>query len=156
MKRNHRELRVWQFAMVLVERIYALTATFPKDEVYGLTSQMRRAAVSIPSNIAEGAARGTTKELLHFLRIADSSLSELDTQLELAKRLRYIADTNEIIESMNQLSQSLAALKSSLNRRITKTMNKEKETEYRALVQNSYKKVRVIYDVPKMQLAFAD
>ena len=121
MKRNHRELRVWQFAMVLVERIYALTATFPKDEVYGLTSQMRRAAVSIPSNIAEGAARGTTKELLHFLRIADSSLSELDTQLELAKRLRYIADTNEIIESMNQLSQSLAALKSSLNRRITKT-----------------------------------
>jgi four helix bundle protein len=120
-KRNHRDLRVWQFAMALVERIYALTAAFPRDEIYGLTSQMRRAAISIPSNIAEGAARGTTKELLHFLRIADSSLSELDTQLELAKRLRYIADTDETIESMNQLSQSLAALKSSLNRRVTKT-----------------------------------
>jgi four helix bundle protein len=120
-KRNHRDLRVWQFAMVLVERIYALTAAFPRDEIYGLTSQMRRAAISIPSNIAEGAARGTTKELLHFLRIADSSLPELDTQLELAKRLRYIADTDETIESMNQLAQSLAALKSSLIRCVTKT-----------------------------------
>ena len=117
MKRNHRELRVWQFAMDFVERVYALTSSFPKDEIYGLTSQMRRAAISIPSNIAEGAARGTTKELLHFLRIADGSLSELDTQIELAKRLRYVSSTDELNELMSQLSKSLAALKSSLSRR---------------------------------------
>ena len=117
MKRNHRELRVWQFAMDFVERVYALTSSFPKDEIYGLTSQMRRAAISIPSNIAEGAARGTTKELLHFLRIADGSLSELDTQIELAKRLRYVSSTDELNELMSQLSKSLAALKSSLSSR---------------------------------------
>ena len=117
MNRNHRELRVWQFAMDFVERVYALTSTFPKEEIYGMTSQMRRAAVSIPSNIAEGAARGTTKELLHFLRIADGSLSELDTQIELAKRLGYLSKTEDLIEMISQLSRSLAALKSSLNRR---------------------------------------
>jgi four helix bundle protein len=116
-KRNHRELRVWQFAMILVERIYALTATFPREEVYGLSSQMRRAAISIPSNVAEGSARGTTKELLHFLRIADGSLSELDTQIELAKRLGYVSTTEELMEMIYQLSHSLAALKSSLARR---------------------------------------
>ena len=117
MKRNHRELRVWQFAMAFVEKIYALTATFPKEELYGLSSQMRRSAVSIPSNIAEGAARGTTKELLHFLRIADGSLSELDTQIELARRLCYVSTTDELAELTSQLSRSLAALKTSLSKR---------------------------------------
>jgi four helix bundle protein len=121
-KRNHRELRVWQFAMVFTERIYALTSTFPKEEIYGLSSQMRRAAISIPSNIAEGAARGTTKELVHFLRIADGSLSELDTQIELAKRLGYIADTEELNKLTSQLSHSLAALKSSLSRRASQSI----------------------------------
>ncbi len=121
MNRNHRELRVWQFAMDFVERVYALTSTFPKEEIYGMTSQMRRAAVSIPSNIAEGAARGTTKELLHFLRIADGSLSELDTQIELAKRLGYLSKTEDLIEMISQLSRSLAALKSSLNRRAARS-----------------------------------
>ena len=67
MKRGHRELRVWQEAMTLVELVYAFTSTFPKDEQFGLTSQMRRAAVSVPANIAEGAARNGTKELLHSL-----------------------------------------------------------------------------------------
>lgn len=121
MNRNHRELRVWQFAMDFVERVYALTSTFPKEEIYGMTSQMRRAAVSIPSNIAEGATRGTTKELLHFLRIADGSLSELDTQIELAKRLGYLSKTEDLIEMISQLSRSLAALKSSLNRRAARS-----------------------------------
>lgn len=121
MNRNHRELRVWQFAMDFVERVYALTSTFPKEEIYGMTSQMRRTAVSIPSNIAEGAARGTTKELLHFLRIADGSLSELDTQIELAKRLGYLSKTEDLIEMISQLSRSLAALKSSLNRRAARS-----------------------------------
>ncbi len=108
--------------MSFVERIYALTAVFPKAEIYGLTSQMRRAAISIPSNIAEGAARGTTKELLHFLRIADGSLSELDTQIELAKRLGYVSNTDELNELMSQLARSLAALKSSLNRRASQAI----------------------------------
>lgn len=107
--------------MDFVERVYALTSTFPKEEIYGMTSQMRRAAVSIPSNIAEGAARGTTKELLHFLRIADGSLSELDTQIELAKRLGYLSKTEDLIEMISQLSRSLAALKSSLNRRAARS-----------------------------------
>ena len=107
--------------MDFVERVYALTSTFPKEEIYGMTSQMRRAAVSIPSNIAEGAARGTTKELLYFLRIADGSLSELDTQIELAKRLGYLSKTEDLIEMISQLSRSLAALKSSLNRRAARS-----------------------------------
>ena len=121
MTRIYRDLIVWQRAMDFVERVYALTSTFPKEEIYGMTSQMRRAAVSIPSNIAEGAARGTTKELLHFLRIADGSLSELDTQIELAKRLGYLSKTEDLIEMISQLSRSLAALKSSLNRRAARS-----------------------------------
>lgn len=70
MKRNHRNLRVWQSAVDLVDDVYRVTAKFPKEELYGLSSQMRRAAVSVPSNIAEGCARVGTKELIHFLNIA--------------------------------------------------------------------------------------
>ena len=78
--------------MRLVQEIYALTSTFPKEELFGLSSQMRRAAISAPSNIAEGAARNSTKELIHFLSIASGSLAELDTQLELTKILGYSYD----------------------------------------------------------------
>jgi four helix bundle protein len=77
-KRGHRNLKVWQQAMTLVTEIYTLTATFPSVEKFGLTSQMQRAAVSVPANIAEGFARNGSKELLHFLSIAAGSLSELD------------------------------------------------------------------------------
>jgi len=86
-RRAHKDLRVWQSAIALVEDVYRLTSTFPRDEQFGLTSQMRRAAVSVPSNIAEGSARQTTKELLHFLSIAAGSLAELDTQLRINARL---------------------------------------------------------------------
>ena len=75
--------------MQMVEEVYRLTATFPREEQFGLTSQMRRAAISVPSNIAEGAARNGTKELIHFLGIATGSLAELDTQLALAVRLGH-------------------------------------------------------------------
>jgi len=75
--------------MDLVEDVYKVTALFPKDELYALTSSMRRAAVSVPSNIAEGAARNGSKEFLHFLSIARGSLSELETQLQIAQRLGY-------------------------------------------------------------------
>ena len=91
-KRKHQELQAWQESMQLAEAVYALTAGFPSDERFGLVGQMRRAAVSVPSNIAEGAARSGTKEFLHFLSIARGSLSELDTQVILARKLGFAGD----------------------------------------------------------------
>lgn len=87
---THRNLLAWQEAMTLAETVYRDTEALPKAEVYGLRSQIRRAAVSIPSNIAEGAARGSPGELVHYLGIACGSLAELETQLELAVRLGYL------------------------------------------------------------------
>jgi four helix bundle protein len=98
---SFRDLRVWQAAMHLVSEIYCLTQLFPKHETYGLASQIQRAAVSIPSNIAEGHAREHIKEYLHHLSMAQGSLAELETQLEIASRLNYI--------SSDQLSQSMAS-----------------------------------------------
>jgi four helix bundle protein len=82
-KRVHKKLEIWQEGVDLATHIYLVTEQFPKSEVYGLSSQMRRAVVSIPSNIAEGAARNSSKEFAHFLNIAGGSLSELDTCLRL-------------------------------------------------------------------------
>ena len=92
MEKPHKKLALWGSAMDLVTRIYHTTESYPVHEGYGLVSQMRRAAVSIPSNIAEGAARQTRKEFFQFLHVTRGSLSELDTQLELSKRLGYIQD----------------------------------------------------------------
>jgi four helix bundle protein len=80
--------------MDLVTEVYRITESFPKDERYSLTDQVRRAAISIPSNIAEGAARKTRNEFIHYLHVARGSLSELDTQLELAKRLAYLREAD--------------------------------------------------------------
>ena len=85
--KTHKDLEVWQKAIDLVEKSYRVTKTFPHEELYGLTSQIRRAAVSIPSNIAEGAARQTSKEYIQYLYIALGSLSELETQFIVAKRI---------------------------------------------------------------------
>lgn len=112
--RNHKELRVWQAAMRLSQEIYALTSTFPKEELFGLSSQMRRAAVSVPSNIAEGAARNSTKELLYFLNVATGSLSELDTQLDLSKRLGYSEDTSNIQATLDETTALILAMAKSL------------------------------------------
>lgn len=87
---SYRDLVVWQKAMALVEWAYRLTATLPKSEEFGLKTQIRRAAISIPSNIAEGHSRGSPREFLHFLHIAMGSLSELETHIELAMRLSYL------------------------------------------------------------------
>jgi four helix bundle protein len=114
MRRNHRDLRVWQEAISLVELVYRITATFPNGEQYGLTSQMRRAATSVPANIAEGAARSGTRELLHFLSIATGSLSELDTHLEVAKRLTLLNNTHEVQAKIDQVSALILALAKSL------------------------------------------
>ena len=89
--KNHKELLVWQKAMQLVVDVYNLIRLLPKEEKYGLSDQMRRAAISIPSNIAEGNARSSQKDMVHFLYIAQGSRAELETQLELCELIGYIS-----------------------------------------------------------------
>ena len=96
MDKPHKKLKAWQGAMDLCMTIYEMTEGFPKHELYGLDSQMRRAAVSIPCNIAEGSARSSGKESVQFYNIARASLSELDTQVEIAKRLMYIGADSKV------------------------------------------------------------
>ena len=88
---GYRDLIVWQKSMCLVQRIYELTKKMPKEENYALTGQMRRAAISIPSNIAEGAGRYNTKDYVHFLRIARGSNNELETQLSICEQVGYFS-----------------------------------------------------------------
>ncbi|MEM8523421.1 MAG: four helix bundle protein [Bacteroidota bacterium] len=89
---NFKELKVWQKSKTLVKEIYVLTRKFPNDERFGLTNQLRRASVSVPSNIAEGCGRGTDKQLIHFLNIAIGSLCEIETQLMLSFDLGFIEE----------------------------------------------------------------
>lgn len=112
--KSYKELFVWQRAMELVKEIYFLTKNFPKDELYGLSSQMRRAAVSIPSNIAEGYQRKNRKEYLQFLRISYGSAAELETQLIISKEMYQNLDflraeslLNEIHKMLNTIFQKL-------------------------------------------------
>ncbi len=107
--KNFKELIVWQKSMDLVVLIYKLTELFPKSEIYGLTSQIRRAAVSIPSNISEGNTRGTKKDYRHFLLIAFGSGAELETQIEIAKRLDFGKDINfkEVDDLLNEVMKML-------------------------------------------------
>ena len=114
MKRDYRSLTVWQKAMDMVTEIYRLTQRFPKEEVYGLTSQLRRAAVSVPSNIAEGQGRLTRGEFRQFLGHAKGSLAEIDTQLLIAHELGYLADTNCILEKTAEVGRLLNGLLNSL------------------------------------------
>jgi four helix bundle protein len=116
--KSFRDLRVWQAGIELVESIYAVTAKFPRNELYGLCSQMQRAAVSVPSNIAEGHARESTKEYLQHLSIAQASLAELETQLEIARRLKYISEdeVTELFAKMSALGRQLFALRNALIR----------------------------------------
>jgi four helix bundle protein len=115
---SYQDLKVWQLSMDLAEQIYCLSESFPKHEVYQLSSQMQRAAVSIPSNIAEGHARESTKEFLRYLSIALGSLAELETQVILAQRRAYIkkeellstlSKTNETGKMLRGLQRSLKA-----------------------------------------------
>ena len=107
--RAHHQLRVWQAAMVLVREVYAVSAQFPAEERFGLTAQIRRSAVSVPSNIAEGAALASRREFSHFLVIARGSLSELDTQLRIAQDLGF-CDAAELIKTIEMLFALLAGL----------------------------------------------
>jgi four helix bundle protein len=117
---SFRDLRVWQLAMDLVEIVYQLTKGFPKQESYGLTSQIQRAPVSVPSNIAEGHIREHTKEYLHHLSMAQASLAELDTQLEIACRLNYLsgAELCPTSERVLSLGRQMYALRNALLRRL--------------------------------------
>lgn len=117
--KSFRDLRVWQAAMDLVEKIYRLTQKFPNHEAYGLTNQLRRAAVSIPSNIAEGHAREHTKEYLNFLSVTQGSLAELQTQVEIASRLGYAAlsAVREVLDDSVSLSKQLYALRNAVAKR---------------------------------------
>ena len=115
-ERPHRRLIVWQQAMDLIEQIYRLTERFPSEERFGLVTQMRRAAISVASNIAEGSARHTTKETLQAFYIARGSISELDTQVDIAARLRFIdsqeqASTLSDIDEIGRLLNGLIASK---------------------------------------------
>jgi len=102
--RTHKDLKVWQEAMKLAKTVYALTSEFPREEVYGLTSQMRRAAVSVPSNLAEGAARASNREFTQFLYIALGSLSELETQWMLAAELKMTPNgPNSSVEPVRKM-----------------------------------------------------
>lgn len=109
-RNGYKDLIVWQKSIELVVFVYALTGDFPKEETYGLSSQMKRAGVSIPSNIAEGSRRGTAKDFKQFLSIAYGSASELETQLEIAKRLGFGKETKRI-----QLAASLEEVLRMLN-----------------------------------------
>jgi len=117
-QRNHRKLRAWQQAVDLVCTVYRFTDAFPDSERFGLTSQMRRAAVSVPANIAEGFARSGTRELLHFLSIASGSLSELDTLAEVAVKLGYISSSDKIQQDIDDVSGLVMGLSASLKRKL--------------------------------------
>jgi four helix bundle protein len=96
--RNYRELDVWQRAMLFAEKCYEVTRTFPRDEIIGMTSQIRRAAASVPANIAEGQGRQYVNEFLHFLGIARGSLKEVESHLILSQRVGFM--TNELLEPL--------------------------------------------------------
>lgn len=112
-KKGYRDLIAWQKGMDLVEEIYKTTQYFPREEMYGLTIQMRRAAVSVPSNVAEGQIRSSQKEFSQFISIALGSCAELYTQLELSRRLGYMneKDFRKTSESINELMKILHGLR---------------------------------------------
>ena len=116
---THRNLLAWREAMTLVENVYRCTKTFPKEELFGLTAQIRRSAVSVPSNIAEGAARNSSRELLQFLGITCGSLAELETQLELAVRLGYLTAHADVISQTHRVGGLVRLLRRSIRKKLT-------------------------------------
>ena len=117
---NFRSLKVWQLGMQLVEEVYRLSQQFPKHETYGLCNQIQRAAVSIPANIAEGHAMGSSKDFLRFLAIAQGSLAELETHLLLAERLKYCnpSQIGPLLDRCTEEARMLRSLRSSVKRRL--------------------------------------
>ena len=112
MRKPHKKLDLWKLSMDHAVQVYKVTERFPQEERYGITGQIRRAGISIPSNIAEGAARQTRKEFVNYLHMAQGSLSEMDTLLELAKRLEFLPleDWNTLDNDMERMDKMLSGL----------------------------------------------
>jgi four helix bundle protein len=116
---NHRELVAWQEAIRLVVLIYKETASFPREELFGLTTQLKKSAISIPFNIAEGAARNSTRELLQFLGYANGSRAETDSQLEIAVQLGFLRADSEVFRQLDRVGQLVTALRRSVRDRLS-------------------------------------
>ena len=112
---NHKDLDAWRKAVDFVAHIYKISASFPSGEKYGLTSQLRRAAVSVPSNLSEGAARSSKKEFLNFISISLGSLAEVETQLIIAKRLKF-HNNSKIFDTLNEVRALLIGLRNYLRK----------------------------------------
>ena len=117
---THKDLDVYKLSLELVEDIYKLTKSFPTSENFGLTSQLRRAAVSLPSNIAEGSSRASTKDFIRFLNITTGSLSEIEIQLVIAERIGYIVFCEDLQNKITTIRKMLYRLKQSLNKKLNK------------------------------------
>jgi four helix bundle protein len=119
MAQHYKDLIAWKKAMDLVHAVYDATEEFPKRETYSLTDQIRRAAVSVPSNIAEGQAHYSNREFLHFLRHSRGSLAEIETQLLIAQKRQYLSDSNtdRLLKQIDELSRILSGLINSLKER---------------------------------------
>ena len=115
---NYKDLNVWKESIDFVESIYKIIKSFPKEETYALSDQIRRASVSIPSNIAEGASRNSNKEFVQFLYIALGSASEVETQLIIAKRLNYIMSIENELKEITKIRKMLNGLISAIKRKI--------------------------------------
>ena len=130
--RKFEQLIAWQKAMRLVTEIYRASGAFPKHELFGLTSQLRRAAVSVPSNIAEGQCRSGSREFLQFLRIAQGSLGEVETQLMIASELNYFADeqAGQLLARAAEVGRLVRGLASAIERRIANRAQGTKGTSH--------------------------
>ncbi|MGB5794130.1 four helix bundle protein [Poseidonibacter sp.] len=115
---SYKDLIVWQKSIDFVESVYKLVKLLPKEETYALSDQIRRASVSIPSNIAEGFGRNSTKEYIHFLYISLGSASEVETQIIIGNRIGYFRDIDIYISKINEIKKMLNALISSLKRKL--------------------------------------
>lgn len=114
--KTHKDLDVWKKSLNFAEEVYSLTKDFPREEKFGLTSQIRRAVISIPSNIAEGASRNTTKEFIQFLYYAVGSISEVEAQLILSHRLGFIVSNEGIFSDLEEIKRMLLGLIKSLRK----------------------------------------
>lgn len=127
MAMHYKDLNVWKKATALAVQVYRVTASFPKEEIYGLTQQIRRAAISIPSNIAEGAARDSTREFLRFNSIAQGSLAELETQLEIAHQLNFLPDITltALAKECGDIGKMLNGLRKKLETNLSESSKKQ-------------------------------
>ena len=126
--KSYRELEVWQLAMSLAEDVYGILKDLPNEERFALSNQLRRAVISVPSNIAEGFGRDSTKDFLHFIAMARGSLYEVMTQMELAVRLDYVPEQEGFLEKAERVGMMLNALSVRLRRRLTAPMSEPRTT----------------------------